>query len=112
MWSRNSPIRSAGWGRWKRSRVRKMDRLTLTQEAVKRLLESGEVGGVLALRASGPSSVLHLYRPGDDLADLVLWPKYNAPKIMELLQRASPDAQLGMVVRGCEERGLIELAKH
>ena len=89
-----------------------MDRLALTQEAVKQLLQSGEVEGVLALRASGPSSVPHLYRPGDNLTDLVLWPKYNAPKIMDLLQRSAPDVQLGMVVRGCEERGLIELAKH
>ena len=89
-----------------------MDRLTLTQEAVKQLLEGGEVEGVLALRASGPSSVLHLYRPGDDLADLVLWPKYNAPKIMDLLLQAGPGLRLGMVARGCEERGLVELAKH
>jgi formate dehydrogenase subunit beta len=89
-----------------------MDRLALTQEAVKQLLESGEVEGVLALRASGPSSVLHLYRPGDDLADLALWPKYNIPKIMDLLLQAAPNARLGMVTRGCEERGLIELAKH
>ncbi|HNS52259.1 MAG TPA: hypothetical protein PKO09_13885 [Anaerolineae bacterium] len=89
-----------------------MDRLAVTHQAVKQLLESGEVEGVLALRASGPSTILHLYRKGDDLSDLALWPKYNAPKIMDLLQRSAPDARLGMVVRGCEERGLIELAKH
>jgi formate dehydrogenase subunit beta len=89
-----------------------MDRLALTQDAVRQLLESGEVEAVLALRASGLGSALHLYRPGDDLGDLALWPKYNIPKIMDLLLQAAPDARLGMVTRGCEERGLIELAKH
>lgn len=88
-----------------------MDRLTLTRNAVRELLDSGKVAGVLALRAGGPSSTPHLYRQGDDLADLVLWPKYNIPKVMDLLLQAGPDVRLGMVTRGCEERGLIELAK-
>jgi formate dehydrogenase subunit beta len=89
-----------------------MDRLALTQDAVRQLLESGQVEAVLALRACGPGSAPHLYRPGDDLADLALWPKYNIPKIIDLLLQAAPNARLGMVTRGCEERGLIELAKH
>jgi len=89
-----------------------MDRVSLVRDAVKKLLDSGEVAGVLALRANWPASAPHLYRPGDDLGDLVLWPKYSLPKIMDKLLDAEPDVRLGMVTRGCEERGFIELAKH
>jgi len=94
------------------------DRLAALQSAVKQLLDGGQVAGVLALRATGPASVPHLFRPGDDVADLVLWPKYNVPKVIDRLLDAwsggeGDDAppRLGMVVRGCEERGLIEMAK-
>jgi ferredoxin len=74
-------------------------------------LESGQVSGVLALRAAGPASTPHLFLHGDDLSDLVLWPKYSIPKTMDLLLQAYPGVRLGMVARGCEERGLIEMAK-
>jgi formate dehydrogenase subunit beta len=89
-----------------------MDRVSLVRDAVKKLLDGGEVAGVLALRAGWPASAPHLYRAGDDLADLVLWPKYALPKILDLLLGAEPGVRLGMVTRGCEERGFIELAKH
>jgi ferredoxin len=104
-----------------------MDRTPRLQEAVRDLLDSDEVDGVLALRADGPASAPHLLRRVDDLSDLVLWPKYHLPQIMDLLLEASgPQAgrglgeaeggsdrvlRLGMVTRGCEERGLIEMAK-
>jgi formate dehydrogenase subunit beta len=88
-----------------------MDRIDLLRDAVQNLLASGEVDGVLALRADGPASTPHLYHPGDDLGNLVLWPKYNLPKTMDMLLDADPDVRLGMVTRGCEERGLIEMAK-
>ena len=96
-----------------------MDRLPLLRDAVRDLLEGGEVDGVLALRADGPSSMPHLFHPGDDLSDLVLWPKYAIPQIMDMLLGTSPPPaggteggeRLGMVTRGCEERGLIEMAK-
>ena len=86
-------------------------RLDAVREAVASLLAGGQVDGVLALRADGPASTPHLFRPGDSLDDLVLWPKYNLPKTLDLLLETHPEARLGMVTRGCEERGLIELAK-
>jgi formate dehydrogenase subunit beta len=93
-----------------------MDRLPPLKDVVAELLNSGEVDGVLALRTLGPGSAPHLYRPGDDLSDLALWPKYAIPRTLDMLQEAGRGAQarvrLGMVTRGCEERGLIELAKH
>jgi formate dehydrogenase (coenzyme F420) beta subunit len=88
-----------------------MERVYAVRDAVKALLDSGEVDGVLALRAEGPASTPHLYRPGDELDDLVLWPKYNIPKTLDMLLAADPEVRLGMVTRGCEERGLIEMAK-
>ena len=88
-----------------------MKRLDQVRDATQKLLESGEVAGVLALRANHPSSTPHLFRPGDDLAELVLWPKYAIPQTMDLLLGAVPEIRLGMITRGCEERGLIEMAK-
>ncbi len=89
-----------------------MERLDALRRAVSELLDSGRVEGVLALRAQWPSSTPHLFRPGNDLGDLVLWPKYQLPKILDRLLTADPNVRLGMVTRGCEERGLIEMAKH
>ncbi len=89
-----------------------MDRLELVRDAVRKLLEEGSVAGVLALRASGASAAPHLFRPGDDLNALVVWPKYALPRTLDMLLEAHPEARLGMVTRGCEERGLIEMAKH
>jgi formate dehydrogenase subunit beta len=88
-----------------------MDRLELLRDAVKKMLDDGQVDGVLGLRADGQSSTPHLFQPGDDLSDLVLWPKYNIPKTIDMLLEADPEVHLGMVTRGCEERGLIEMAK-
>jgi formate dehydrogenase (coenzyme F420) beta subunit len=87
-------------------------RLDQLREAVQRLLDSGRVEGVLALRTVGPGPAPHLYRPGDDLSDLALWPKYAFPKTLDMLLSSDPSVRLGVVIRGCEERGLIELAKH
>jgi ferredoxin len=88
-----------------------MERLNALRDTIRNLLDSGEVEGVLALRADGPASTPHLFHPEDDLTDLVLWPKYAIPRTMDLLQQAKSEARLGMVSRGCEERGLIEMAK-
>jgi ferredoxin len=87
------------------------DRLELLRDAVKKLLAEGQVEGVLALRADGPASTPHLFRQGDDLDDLVLWPKYALPRTLDMLLDSDPDARLAMVTRGCEERGIVEMAK-
>ena len=91
------------------------DRLNAVREIVSRLLAEGQVEGVLALRAEpmlgDGATTPHLFSPGDDLSALRLWPKYPSPKIVDRLLDAHPGARLGMVVRGCEERGLIEMAK-
>lgn len=70
-----------------------------------------EVDGVLALRADGGGAAPHLYHPGDDLSDLVLDPRYPLALTLDLLLSAHPESRLGIVVRGCDERALVEMAK-
>ena len=88
-----------------------MDRLDLLREAIEQVLESGEVEGVLALRSDHGGSVPHLFHRGDDLSVLAVWPKFPLPSTVDMLLDAHPETRLGMVVRGCDDRGLIEMAK-
>jgi len=67
--------------------------------------------GVLALRADHGGAAPHLFKPGDDLSDLAVTPRYPMALILDTLGDAWPEARLGVVARGCDERALIELAK-
>lgn len=69
------------------------------------------VEGVLALRTDHGGAAPHLYRRGDDLSDLVLAPRYPLALTLDLLLSAHPDSHLGVVVRGCDERALVEMGK-
>jgi formate dehydrogenase subunit beta len=89
------------------------DRLTALREAVEKILPAVE--GVIALK-SGPSGNIapHLFqkeRP-EELAALAVWPKMPLPSVLRLIQKAHPEAKLAVVCRGCEERGIVEMAKH
>jgi formate dehydrogenase subunit beta len=84
-------------------------------EALRQAVETAlaELDGVLALRRTSDGDVApYLFTDPAELDDLVLEPRYPIPDILRHLQAAYPDAQLGIVVRGCEERGLVETAKH
>jgi len=70
-----------------------------------------ELDGVLALRADHGGAAPHLFLPGDDLADLVVTPRYPMALTLDMLLDAWPEARLGVVARGCDERAVIELAK-
>lgn len=74
-----------------------------------------EVEGVIALKANKAGRIApHLYTreaPGE-LDTLAIWPKYPTPDVLRLIQKEHPQARLGMVVRGCEERGVVEMLKH
>jgi formate dehydrogenase subunit beta len=79
-----------------------------------------EVEGVIALsRAaiggeSGPSDNVapYLFQRPEELETLALWPKMPVPSVLRLIQKAHPEAKLAVVCRGCEERGIVEMAKH
>jgi len=86
----------------------------MTDEArrvVAEVLARGEVDGVLALREAEGAVGPHYFRAGDDLSGLVLSPKYPLPTVMRWMHQRSPGTLVGAVLRGCEERALVELAK-
>ncbi len=86
-----------------------MKRLEPLKEVIAELLD--EVEGVIALRNISGHVAPHLFRDKEELEELAIYPKYSMPAILRLIQTAHPEAKLGMVCRGCEERGLIEMAK-
>jgi formate dehydrogenase (coenzyme F420) beta subunit len=89
------------------------DRLTRLHEAIERVLP--EVDGVVGLKR-GPAGIVapHLFLPSQpaELEALSLWPKYPVPDTLKIIQKAHPGASLAVVCRGCEERGIVEMAKH
>lgn len=86
-----------------------MSRLEDLKKAMAEALK--ELDGIVALRQTGGLVAPHLFRSPEELEELALWPKYSLPKVLKLIQEAHPEARLGLVARGCEERGLIEMAK-
>lgn len=88
-------------------------RLAALRAEIEKILP--EVDGVIALR-SGPSSIVapHLFvkEAAGELEKLAVWPKEPVPDTLKIIQRAHPEARLAVVVRGCEERGLVEMSKH
>jgi len=83
--------------------------LQALRKAVQELMP--QVDGVIALRRVGQGVAAHLYQAGDDLSDLTLEPSFPLPTSVRLIQARYPDKTFGVVVRGCDERQLIELAK-
>ncbi|MBU4490422.1 MAG: hypothetical protein KKE79_07285, partial [Actinobacteria bacterium] len=73
-----------------------------------------EVDGVLAFRLEGGSHVPHLFN-ADDIEQMAgeypAGERYPVASIVRRLQSAKPGIRLAVVVRGCDERALIELAK-
>jgi ferredoxin len=70
-----------------------------------------KLDGVVALRQSDDGASPYLFRQGDDLEALVLEPRYPVAKTASKLQKRFKDARIGIVVRGCDERALVEMAK-
>jgi len=77
------------------------------------LLEKKEADGILALR-EGDQAVVepHVFRDPGDISRLVTEPKWLFAKTAMKILRSSPrDFRLAVVVRGCDDRALVELAK-
>jgi formate dehydrogenase subunit beta len=87
------------------------DLIQKVREIASQLLDSGQVEGVLGLCEQYGGVGPCLFQSEDDLATLVLEPKYNLAEICKLIQARFPDGRLGVVVRACDERSLIEMAK-
>ena len=85
---------------------------TLLDEVKQLVGESlSKLDGVLALRAHDGDVAPHLYRNGDSLDDLVLEPRFPMALVVDALLDAYPDARLGVVARGCDQRATVELIK-
>jgi len=81
------------------------------REIAGRLLLSGEVVGVVGLRSDHGCVGLHLFTAVDDLAALVLEPRYLLASACRTILSGLPEGRLGVVARGCDERALVEMAK-
>lgn len=83
------------------------------KEKAKELLEK-DVDGVLAYRLVDGSHVPHLFTASDIGQMPEEYPageRYPVGALVRRLQEADPGLRLAVVVRGCDERMLIELAK-
>lgn len=86
------------------------------KEKVKELLESGKIKGFLGLIARDGHIGPHLFTGDRDLDDLVVgdWKRpgdsrYPLNKLLIHLARSYPEDTFGVLVRGCDERGLKAL---
>lgn len=86
------------------------------KQKIEALLSSGAVKGVVALAHAGGHVSPCLFQKGDDLDRLCLGDtaspgdaRYPLNKILITLSRAYPDETFGVLVRGCDERGLYGL---
>ncbi|MBE9506482.1 MAG: 4Fe-4S binding protein [Chloroflexi bacterium] len=81
------------------------------REIAGRLLLDGEVVGVTGLRSEHGHVGPHLFTSADDLESLVLEPRCPLALVCRTILSGVPEGRLGVVVRGCDERALIEMAK-
>jgi formate dehydrogenase subunit beta len=84
-------------------------RVDVLREEVAHALDGLE--GVIALRATQGCAAPYLFRSKEELGELAVSPKYPLPTVLQVIQRVYPESRLGIVCRGCEERGLVEMAK-
>lgn len=77
------------------------------------MLEKKEADGVLALRQGEYAVVApHVFRDPGEISRLVTEPKWLFAKTaMKILWSSPRDFRLAVVVRGCDDRALVELAK-
>jgi ferredoxin len=85
--------------------------LKRVREAAGRMLNDGEVEGVLGLRCERGHVGPYLFGAADELETLVLEPRYPLALVCRAILSALPQGQLGVVARGCDERALVEMSK-
>src|SRR4030043_414304 len=85
-----------------------------TREKMRRMLEEKEVSAILALRLNHGHPIPFLFTKAEDLKD---WAadeanRYPLTKILIQIAKKHPNEVIGIVVRGCEERSVVELLKN
>jgi ferredoxin len=85
-----------------------------TREKMSKLLADKEVSAMLGLRMTHGHPVPYLFVKPEELKDWVTDEanRYPLTKILIRIARKHPDQVIGIPVRGCEERSLIELFKN
>ncbi len=86
------------------------------RQRVKELLGQGEIKGFLGLSNKNGQVAPHLFTDAGELETLVLGDfkgpgdaRYPLNKVLIQLSRAYPEERFGVLVRGCDERGLKNL---
>ena len=87
------------------------------KDKVKVLLETGEIEGFLGLVRQNGHIAPHLFKKGEALDDMSLGDykgsgdaRYPLNKYLINIAKAYPDATFGVLVRGCDDRGLQTLS--
>lgn len=84
------------------------------EDRVKELLSTGKIRGFVGLRLEHGHPAPYLFTE-DDVADLSLLTlgnvRYPLNKVLLKITAAYPQDTFGVMVRGCDERGLLELFK-
>jgi formate dehydrogenase subunit beta len=85
-----------------------------TRQKMMRMLEGKEVSAILGLRLNHGHPTPFLFIKAEDLKDWVVdeTNRYPLTKILIKIAKKHPDEVIGIIVRGCEERSLIELFKN
>lgn len=85
-------------------------------EHVKGLLARGEIDGFLGLRLSGNMVGPYFFSDASELGELSLGDfkvpgdsRYTLVKLLSGIQRAKPEAKVGLLLRGCDQRALNRL---
>ena len=86
------------------------------KERVTELLEKEEIKGFLGLAEQNGHYAPHLFQKGDDLSTMVVGDRnqagdtrYPLNKYLINIARAYPEEVFGVLVRGCDDRGLQTL---
>ena len=83
-------------------------------EKVRKLLKEGKMDGFIGLKMQHdqPGPFMFTKEHMEDLDSLVVGDvRYPLNKVLLKVARQYPDLHFGVMVRGCDERGLIELFK-
>ena len=81
------------------------------RELAAQLLLDSRIVGMLGLRREGEHVHPHLFTTPDSLEALVLEPRHLLAPICRTVLRSGSTDTIGVVVRGCDERALIEMSK-
>ncbi len=83
------------------------------RKKVKKSLEDGQIEGFLGLRLDG-GGISPFFVTKDNLADmdkLTTEGRYSLGKVLTLISQRYPGKAIGVMVRGCDERAIVELLK-